>query len=286
LYGNAVSFGFSNVLGSSVDIREYDKYKDTESLEDVVFNSDILFVCLPTPMKTSGACDTSIIDSVMLEIAEMTNKRKLVVIKSTIPPGTTEKLQKKYEKFDFVFNPEFLRQKTWAEDFLTQDRIYLGWAKKMSEVSTNYIAINDLYKTFISKQVKPGRIENTKSTSAEMAKYMANCFLATKISFFNEMYNICQAAGIDYKQASKLAAEDNRIGKYGTQVPGEDGQRGFAGGCFPKDVNALTAFAEELDVDPFILQTVWAANLSHREKHDWKDLPQVNGKYDKTKKKK
>lgn len=167
------------------------------------------------------------------------------------------------------------------EDFLNQDRIYLGWAKKISEFAPNYILINEIFKTFTDKQTKPATIINTKAKSAEMCKYMGNCFLATKISLFNEFYKICEATKIDFKEAAELTAQDSRIGSYGTKVPGDDGKFGWSLSCFPKDLSALIAFSREQDVDPLILETIWTANLLHRKDHDWERLAQYNGKYKK-----
>jgi UDPglucose 6-dehydrogenase len=102
-----------------------------------------------------------------------------------------------------------------------------------------------------------------------------------KLVFFNEMYEICQAAGVDYEQAVSMATSDKRIGRSHTKVPGPDGQMGAGGPCFPKDTNALIAFAKEHGVDPMALESMWMKNLALREIHEWEDLAQVNGKYKK-----
>lgn len=128
--GTAVSTGLENRLKSRVEVREYDKFKDTESLDSVVENSTILFLCLPTPMNEDGSCNTGIIEEVVKEISLISKRKKLIVMKSTVPPGTTDALQEKYPQFDFCFNPEFLTQANFIEDFLNQDRIILGWTKK------------------------------------------------------------------------------------------------------------------------------------------------------------
>lgn len=280
--GTAVSTGFQTILGDKVEVREYDKYKDTESLATVVEESDILFLCLPTPMNDDGSCDISIIQKVVQEISSITHQNKLLVIKSTVPPGTTEKLSKTFTRFDFCFNPEFLTQAHFIEDFMHQNRIFLGWTEKKAS-EKNYARIVGLYKDFIKSRPPQFtyKLFDESSKNVEMAKYIANSFLTTKVVFFNEMHQICKAAGIDYKLSVDLACSDERIGSSHTSVPGPDGQFGAGGPCFPKDTNALIAFAKENGVDPLALESMWMKNLMIRDVHEWENLAQVNGKYGK-----
>lgn len=238
-------------------------------------------------MRDDGSCDTSIIESVIREISETTNKKKLIVIKSTVPPGTTQKLQNKHQNFDFCFNPEFLTQANFINDFIKQDRILLGWTT--DEIGKRHQLLINLYDHFLKERedLMP-RItrENTffwagPSEIAEMAKYVGNSFLTTKVVFFNEMYQICKNAGIDYDKVVKLVSQDRRIGASHMKVPGPDGQFGAGGPCFPKDTNALIAFAKQNNVDPLVLESIWSKNLLIREVHEWESLAQVNGKYKK-----
>jgi UDPglucose 6-dehydrogenase len=106
-----------------------------------------------------------------------------------------------------------------------------------------------------------------------MVKYTANCFLMTKVVFFNEIYQVCQKLGIEYKEVCKLVIADGRIGNSHLEVPGFDGFMGAGGKCFPKDLNALIAVAKELGVNPTILESVWKKNLEVREKQDWLEIP-------------
>jgi len=273
--GTAVETGLQSVA----EIKIYDKYKPSDSLEDVVDSSDILFICLPTPMDPdTGECKTSIIESEIDNIVQIAEKRKTIVIKSTVPPGTTSRLNLKYDyKHFFVFNPEFLREKTFIEDFLNQDRIILGF-----EHRRNYdTKLENLYEAFIKTQKNPAKIIVCTSTTAEMAKYIGNCFLATKVMFFNEIHEICKAAGIDYEAVSALSTMDPRIGSSHIKVPGDKGLYGFGGSCFPKDMNALIFSAKQYDLDPMILDSVWTQNLLLRQEYDWETLAQVTGEYDK-----
>lgn len=276
--GSACEIGFDSIAECVV----YDKFKNTESLETVVEQSDIIFLCLPTPMDgESGECKTNIIQEVVEEISLLTDKRKVLIVKSTVPPGTTDALQQKYEKFTFMMNPEFLTEANFIEDFATQDRIIVGLPTPDQKHSDGVSLVGDFYLNFTKTQKNPGQVYFVKNKEAETIKYIGNCFLATKISFFNEVYEICKAADIEYKVVSYLACKDKRIGTSHTAVPGPDGQKGFSKSCLPKDINAFIYYAKEQGVDPLVLETVWTKNLLVREKHDWKSLPQINGKYKK-----
>lgn len=263
--------GFETVLGDKVEVREYDKFKDTESLDSVVNNSHILFLCLPTPMNEDGSCNISIIEEVVEEVVKTAKKKKCIVVKSTVPPGTTKALAEKYGEngHDFVFNPEFLMQATFIDDFINQDRVFLGWTGKDPQ---SLELLNGLYEEFAEKQKTPAKIFNTTSKQAEMAKYIANSFLTTKVVFFNEMFQICNAVGVDYDKVIDLVKLDKRIGTSHMKVPGPDGQMGAGGPCFPKDTNALIAFAKANGVDPLVLESVWAKNLMVRDVHEWERI--------------
>ena len=276
--GTACETGFQCVKG--LEIRIHDKYKPSESMCDVVENSNIVFVCVPTPTDFStGKCDTSIVESVVEEINNIA-LGKSIVIKSTVPPGTTKKLADKYIDQNIVFNPEFLREKTFIQDFLEQDRIILG--STCSEVGYDN-EVRYLCQAFIKTQKNPANVYVVDSSVAEMVKYMGNCMLASKVIFCNEMYEICKAAHIDYDMVSELVGYDKRIGFSHMNVPGSDGRHGFGGSCFSKDINGLICFAKSIGVDPLILETAWTKNLLVREEYEWEDLPQVNGKYGKNK---
>lgn len=190
-------------------------------------------------MNEDGSCNTSIIETSVKEISEITNKRKLLVIKSTVPPGTTFMLQELYPKFDFLFNPEFLTQAKFIDDFLEQDRILIGYPKNCNVKNVHTLKV--LYDLFLEKRAKIKKYEKINanvwvgnSNIAEMTKYVGNSFLATKVSFFNEMYEICKSAGIDYDTVTKLVSMDKRIGSSHMQVPGSDGKFGFSRGLLSK----------------------------------------------------
>ena len=234
------------------------------SEEELVSKSDILFLCLPTPMKKNGACDISIVEKVISKLDNIinANSEKIVVIKSTIPPGTTENFNKKYNNLSIVFNPEFLTEANFIEDFRNQNRIILGGQRPATTA----------VKQFYIKIFPKATIVKTGSTYAEMVKYFANTFLATKVSFANEMKMICDKLEIDYDKVVEYAIYDNRLGKSHWAVPGPDGKPGFGGSCFPKDINALINKSKKLGIETEVLNSVWQTNLKVRPERDWEKL--------------
>lgn len=255
--GTAVNEG----LAKHYNIETYDIAKDStcDSLEELYYKSTMIFLCLPTPMEKDGSCHLGIIDPVLEELNVL--GKMIVVVKSTIPPGTTEKWNQKYTNIDIVFNPEFLTEANSIEDFKNQNRIIVGGTRP----ATTKVAR-------VFRKVFPKvPIIKTGSTYAEMVKYITNCFLATKVSFANEMYEICEYLDIDYDKVIEYAKHDDRLGYSHWNVPGPDGDFGYGGHCFPKDVKALISIAMELDSDikPVMLQATNDKNNSVRTNRDW-----------------
>ena len=235
-------------------------------LSELVDKSNIIFVCVPTPMKKDNSCDISIVKSVVAQIDNLALTRqcsnRIVVIKSTVLPGTTERLNKECEHIQVVFNPEFLTEANYIDDFRNQNRIILGGPRPgITKV-----------KRFYSKIFPKITIVKTGSTIAEMVKYMTNTFLATKVSFANEMKLICDELNIDYDKVVEYSTYDDRLGKSHWSVPGPDGKLGFGGSCFPKDINALVKLCEEYDFHPNVLVGAIETNLDVRPEEDWKEL--------------
>jgi len=263
--GTAVKTVFEKYY--NVETYDLDKDKCTvDYLEDIVELSNIIFVCVPTPMKKDGSCDTSIVEAIVKDINDMVVSRnvsgRIVVIKSTIPPGTTERLNRECKNISVIFNPEFLTEANYLEDFKNQNRIILG-GKRPGTTKVKQVYSKVLPKT---KVIKTG------ATHAEMVKYMTNTFLATKVSFANEMYQICEKLNIDYDKVVEYATYDERLGKSHWAVPGPDGKFGFGGSCFPKDINALIDVCYTLGVPAKTLFGTWETNLEVRPEQDWKEL--------------
>lgn len=264
IVGQALSYGFSQPnIKDQYEIRYYDKYKETQSLEKVVKNSEFIFICLPTPMKDDeSGIDLSIIEESIAQITKFTDGTdKIIVIKSTVAPGTTASLEKKYPKTNFAFNPEFLTEANYLEDFINADRNIVGANNDLT--SRRVVA---LYR----QRFPHTKIFQTDTTTAEMVKYMANAYLSTKVIFANEMYEICQALGIKYEEVKNMVTGDHRIFDSHLDITTA---RGFGGKCFPKDIVALIGRAKELKVDPELLETVWDINKKIRKVRDWEEIP-------------
>jgi len=231
------------------------------SNEQATLDSEIIFICLPTPMNQDGSCHIDIVEAAVKRCFEF-GKAKIVVIKSTVPPGTVAEWNKKFPSLSIVFNPEFLTEANAVEDFNNQTRIILGGPRK----GTTKL------KTLYSKVFPKATIVKTDSTYAEMVKYVTNSFLATKVSFANEMYEICEGLDVDYDKVIEYACYDERLGKSHWNVPGPDGDFGYGGHCFPKDVKALIEVSTALNVFPLMLIAADEKNEIVRKNKDWKDM--------------
>jgi len=233
---------------------------NVESLEELVHRASVIFVSVPTPMNLkTGTCDTSIVEDVVSKINFIATTDKIVVIRSTVPPGTCKSLDKSPNGVSIVFNPEFLTEANHIRDFEEQDRIVLGGQPLQSKV------VADIYATAFPLAF----IVLLDWTSAEMVKYTANTFLATKVTFANEIKQICDKLNISYDGMINVVSMDRRIGASHWSVPGPDGHLGFGGTCFPKDINALIAHAKKLKVKVPLLEAVWKKNLQLRPERDW-----------------
>jgi len=224
---------------------------------------DIIFVCVPTPMDADGAANTSIVESVVMDLSSLEyTGSPIVVIKSTVPPGTTKKLAEKHTQFQLVFNPEFLREASYLEDFDNQDHIIIGGPRPATGI------LKQMYTLPFPKAT----IVKTDSTYAELVKYMTNCFLATKVSFANDIKAICDHYDVDYDKVMEYATQDSRLGKSHWNVPGPDGHLGFGGTCFPKDMNALMVVARKAGISIPTIHGAWQTNLRVRPERDWEGL--------------
>ena len=187
----------------------------------------------------------------------------IILIRSTVTPGTTRYLQSRFKNLNIVFNPEFLTERSAKFDFINQSRFILGGSPE----DTNKIA--NLYKWRFGESVP---CIETNFETAEMIKYMNNCFFATKVSFMNEMKLIADKCGVDWNMAIEGFVRDGRVGHTHLAVPGPDGRFGFGGSCFPKDIQAMIQFGKELNIDTTTLKGAWETNLKVRPEKDWEAL--------------
>lgn len=259
--GNAIYQKFKNYFDvATFDLDE--TKRNTDTLEEVVNLSDVVFVCVPTPMKrVDGSCDISIVESVLNELNEV-GKPIVAVIKSTIPPTTTEMFNKNFKNLTIVFNPEFLTEANAVQDFENQSKIILGGPKKGTTL------LKQIYRLVFPTTP----IIKTGSTHAEMVKYLTNTFLATKVAFANEIYQICDKLSLDYDKVVEYATYDERLGKSHWSVPGPDGDFGFGGHCFPKDLSAMLRLTEMLNTTNNVLSATEQTNAEVRTDKDWEGM--------------
>ena len=258
--GNAVKTTFDKHFQS--EVYDIDKTKSTtSSIIDLLQKCDILFLALPTPINQDGQCQLSIIRET-LDIINKNSKNKLLIIKSSVPPGMTAKFAEQYTNINFIFNPEFLTERNAEKDFANQDKIILGGNKKHTKLA------KQIYRMVF--ETTP--IYETDWTTAEMVKFIINCFLATKVSLLNEFFQISDKLNINFDETMNLVRLDKRIGDSHNNVPGWDLLLGFGGSCFPANINILINKAKELGIDPKILQACWDKNLEVRPERDWEKL--------------
>lgn len=267
--GKAVEYGFA----PKHQIMIYDKYQQTSPLDQVVKMAELIFVCVPTPMTENySKIDLSIVDEVIKNITDSARTQKcepVIIIKSTVTPGTTRAMGEKYKWPRILFNPEFLTEANYLTDFVNSDRVVVG-----GDNGSIRQRLVDLYQESFPKT----KIFQTDPTTAEMVKYMANTFLATKVIFANEMHALCEKLGVKYEEMKTMVTADHRIFDSHLDITSE---RGFGGKCFPKDTVALLGLAQELNVDLSVLKTAWKKNLDIRKVRDWEDIPGAVSKKDK-----
>jgi len=243
MVGGAMQKYLENKEG--VELLLYDKGKNLGSPVEIN-KADIIFVCVPTPYLRDGkGFDLSYVE----ETLGILEGEKVVVIKSTVLPGTTEMFQKKYPQHKILMNPEFLTEVTADQDMNYPDRQIVGYTEKSHTVAGDVMQLLPLAPF---ERVLP-------STEAEMVKYFGNTWFAAKVSFANQMYDLCQAMGIDYDRMVEAAAADKRIGRTHLNIF-HKGYRGYGGKCLPKDIKAIIQFANSKGIDLRLHKTTDAIN--------------------------
>jgi UDPglucose 6-dehydrogenase len=249
--GNAIYQNFKDkVLTKVYDVRPE---KSLNSVEDVL-RSEIVFVCLPTPMMEDGQCNLSYVMEFFMNVVVDDGFTPLFVIKSTVPIGTTDMLCNLRRDLRIVHNPEFLTAVNAVEDFKNTDRNIIGGEQKLCFQ----------LKDFFQKHFPETPIQIVKSKESETIKYFCNSFLAAKVAFFNNLYEICEKFELNFDSVKDGVCSDSRIGTSHTKVPGPDGFMGFGGYCFPKDINALIDTLNKEGIDDSLFSSVWKYNKKIR----------------------
>jgi len=234
--------------------RKNNRLEFTNNYHYGIKNSSIIFICVPTPSNADGSCDTSFVENVAKEIGKNIDSYKIIVIKSTVPVGTCQivkqliqnEINKRGENisFDVAFNPEFLKEGCAINDCLYPDRIIIGCESK--KATDELIELGtDFTNNILTMDIK----------SAELTKYVANAMLALRVSFMNEVANICKNTGANINNVKKGISEDKRIGKYFLNAG-----IGYGGSCFPKDVKSLSHIAKQAKVEPVIIDAIDSVN--------------------------
>ena len=263
--GSAVQFGFSPNTGCNAEVRVYDKdpNKSTHTLDEVVNNSDYIFLSVPTPSNKDGSVNLDIVKEVLSDINKVIKNDTIILLRSTMVPGSTQEFQDSFPELKLVFNPEFLTERSANFDFINQSRFIVGGQPE------NTKKVSEMYKWRFGQSIP---VIETNFETAELIKYMDNCFFATKVSFMNEMKLVSDQCGADWDEAVEGFIRDGRIGHSHLNVPGHDGRFGFGGSCFPKDIQAMINFGQSLGLKMNTLTGAWETNLEVRPEKDWEKL--------------
>ena len=257
--GKALSDGFLD----SVEVIKIDPKLDTNINEIESFKPEFIFVCLPTPMSDDSSQDISIIEKAIKKIAKM-KISSLVILKSTVLPDNIQKLS--ILNKDFIYNPEFLREKHAKDDFINSSLIIFGGEKEKCKV------LADFYTNHTKCLTKEYFF--TDKITASLIKYTINSFLSTKVSFFNELHNLFVKSGSrdSWENFIEMISLDKRMGDSHMQVPGHDGRLGFGGACLPKDSKAFSLFSEKKKADLSVLKAAINTNNKIRAKYNKRTL--------------
>jgi UDPglucose 6-dehydrogenase len=236
------------------------------TLEELCKECEIIFISVPTPSNKDGSCHLNILKSVISDMIKFIDlNRKIVVIRSTIPPGTSDNL-------NCYFMPEFLTEKKFERDFIENKDWIFGLKNTSQDVifkeKINYL----INASFQQGKIKYNNINYLKNSEAEMVKLFRNNFLALKVSFCNEIAEFCNLKNINYENVRKQAVKDLRIGNSHTSVPGHDGHYGYGGTCFPKDSKSLLYEMGKIDMKSYIIKSMDERNDNvDRKESDWKE---------------
>lgn len=243
------------------DAKVYDKFKDLDTIEEVG-KCRFIFISVPTPYN--GSLDLSMTDDAAANAVKhmVDPENQLIVIKSTIWPGTTQRYQDRYPQANFAFNPEFLRDKFAREDFVKNDRQIVGFTKKTKN--------SPLVKELLEILPPAPYAKLVPAEVAEMIKYAGNTFLAMQVIFANQIYDLCQALGINYDEVKEAIKADKRIGKSHWEIfhtesslasTLKDAYRGYGGKCFSKEMNTLIDEGRKLKADTRLFEAAKEINL-------------------------
>jgi UDPglucose 6-dehydrogenase len=253
-----VGRGTASAIESVAEVRWHDPaHAGSLPFGELVRWADALFVCVPTPVGVGGFADLRIVREVASALADLSVDVP-VLLKSTVPPGTTADLTRQWPSLPMVFTPEFLRERHHLEDAARPARVVLGWSSSISEL--HQARVRALYNR---RFPHTPRVE-LDATEAELLKYASNALFGVKVSFANEMAEFAGRLGVSWECVRQALVLDPRVGDGHLSVPGPDGQPGFGGSCLPKDMAALLAMASTLGLDLDVVAAAVRANQRRR----------------------
>jgi UDPglucose 6-dehydrogenase len=253
-----VGRGTAHAMEPVAEVGSHDPaHVGSRPLGELVQWADALFVCVPTPMGTNGSADLGIVREVAGALADL-KVDVPVLLKSTVPPGTTSDLVRRWPSLPLVFTPEFLRERHHLEDAAGPSRVVLGWSSAIGEPARERV-----------RELHARRFPDTPrveldATEAELLKYVSNALFGVKVSFANEMADLASRLGVAWEPIRRALVLDPRVGDGHLAVPGPDGQPGFGGSCLPKDMAALLTVASTLDIDLEVVAAAVRANQRRR----------------------
>lgn len=271
--GSATGYIFEQLCPEEVDVVYYDLYKEPykENKLDLLKRADFIFVCLPTPMSVTGEVCLKYIEQALSEInsSALYKPGTPVIIRSTSVSGSTDDFATfNFTNLTLAFCPEFLTEANSLKDALEPKRIFIGVENPMA-----FVRIEELFnKAFNNHSIENPEIIKLTRKEAETIKYVHNVMLACQVMIANELYFICKKLDVNYPKLQCFLYHDKRIGTH-TQVPGPDGDYGFGGKCFPKDLAAFIYLAEQNGYEPKVLKAVQTMNEHVRVNKDWLEIP-------------
>jgi len=246
IVGSAIKFGFEK-LGHKVFTHDTRHYTSIEDVKD----TDVVFICVPTPSLKNGKCNVHIVKDVVFELNKI-NYQGVIAIKSTVEPGTTKKLQEKYVDRNICYVPEFLRERCAITDFCENHDLCV--------IGTDYSDVFELIKKAHGRY--PKSVVQLSVTETELVKYFNNVYAATLITFANSFYEICEGLGVDYTNVKNAVVNRNHI--VDQYLDCNENFRGYGGVCLPKDTRALNRLAKELKTNSKFFHTI----LKENERYD------------------
>lgn len=255
IVGGALKFGFEKL---DHEVRVHDIKLGTEISD--LFNTEVMYICVPTPMNEDGSCNTSIVESVLQDIENAekslyTKYHGTVVIKSTVPPGFTADMCEKYNR-DFLFSPEFLRERCAVMDFVENQKLLVIGSNKFGNTPHNNEVIE-------SHGKYPQKIVFCDTTEAELIKYYHNCLGALRVTFANEFYDLCKKLGANYRDVKEAVLHSSSLPDIYLDV--NENVRGYSSICWNKDIPALINLAEKLGVNLPLLNNIPVSNNLHKK---------------------